>query len=768
MGATSDVYMRSNVDFTIAGQYYAEVKNGGGAVSSRTATLTVLSNNPPVASNDIYATPEDTSLTVSAPGVLANDADPDGDPLFSVLVSNVSHGDLSFSSDGGFIYTPATNYTGSDSFSYRANDGRATGNLATVTINVTPMYDSPVAIADATNTQEDVSVTIAVLANDYNPDATPLTITSTSTTNGIALISGSNVVFTPSSNFNGTVVFTYTISDGISSSSASVTVIVSAVNDGPPVANDDTYNTPEDTRLTVSANGILANDTDIDGDALTALLVTGVSHGALSLNPDGSFTYTPATNYNGSDSFTYRARDGSSTGNVATVTINVTPGYDSPVAFNDSTNTPQNVSIAIAVLDNDYNPDGTPLVITDTATTNGIVVIRGSDVMFPPATNFHGKTAFSYTISDGTSFSSANVIVTVDTPPAANGDVYTTAEEVPLLVPAPGILANDTDVDGDAFVPLLVTGVSHGTLTLNANGGFNYRPNTNYNGSDSFTYRLGNSFATGNVATVAINVTPVYDSPVAVNDSTSTPEDVSVLIRVLANDYNPDGAPLNISIGGVTNGTAIVSGTNILFTPATNFYGTVVFNYAISDGGSSSTGSVTVNVTPVNDAPVGRDDTFTTLKNVSLNIPAPGVLANDTDVEGDALTTKGFADVTHGVLSLRLDGSFTYTPNTNYVGADSFSYRPRDSVGNGNLSTVTIKVVEPNNALSFVSARMTTNGMELGLSGPSVSTFVILASPDFQNWSPISTNYTVSGDVVFTDTDAAMRTTRFYRAMLAP
>ena len=172
----------------------------------------------------------------------------EGDPLTAVLVGNVTHGTLALNPNGGFTYLSATNYNGSDAFTYRANDGTTNGNLATVTINITPVYDPVIAVNDSTNTLEDTGVAIQVLANDYNPDGLPLTITGTSTTNGTAVISGTNVVFTASTNFNGLVVFSYTVFDGTTSSTGKVTVTVIPVND-PPVAVNDTYTTLEDVRL---------------------------------------------------------------------------------------------------------------------------------------------------------------------------------------------------------------------------------------------------------------------------------------------------------------------------------------------------------------------------------------------------------------------------------------------------------------------------------------------------------------------------------------
>ena len=138
--------------------------------------------------------------------------------------------------------------------------------------------------------------------------------------------------YTPAANYHGPDSFTYKANDGtVDSNVATVSITVNPVNDA-PVADDDSYSTAEDTALTVPAPGVLGNDTDVENDTLTAVLVTGPSHGAVTLNADGSFSYTPGLNYNGSDSFTYKANDGAADSNVATVSITVDPVNDAPVA----------------------------------------------------------------------------------------------------------------------------------------------------------------------------------------------------------------------------------------------------------------------------------------------------------------------------------------------------------------------------------------------------------------------------------------------------
>jgi uncharacterized repeat protein (TIGR01451 family) len=258
------------------------------------------------------------------------------------------------------------------------------------------------------------------LTNDFDIDGDTISIFSVNSTNsrisGVNISSDTNGVFltiTPTANSNGVAIITYTITDGNGgTSNATITVTIQSVNDRPVAAND-TYSTPEDTTLSVAASGVLANDTDIDGDALSAVLISGPLHGTLTLTNNGGFLYTPALNYNGPDSFTYQASDGSTNSATATVNINVTPVNDPPVANPDTATTPEDTAVTIPVLTNDTDPEGTPLTIAGASTTNGTVSVVGTNLVFTPGANFAGTVTLTYTNSDGASFASTTVTVTV-------------------------------------------------------------------------------------------------------------------------------------------------------------------------------------------------------------------------------------------------------------------------------------------------------------------------------------------------------------------
>ena len=288
------------------------------------------SNQAPIAVADTYTATEDALLTVGAPGVLSNDTDADGNPLTASVVTGVAHGTVSLAANGALTYAPAANYNGPDSFTYRVYDGTAYSSAVTVSITVAAVNDAPVAIAESYIATEDASLTVGapgVLSNDTDADGDPLTASVvTDVVHGtLSLAANGGLSYTPAANYNGPDSFTYRTHDGTAySNTATVSITVAAVNDA-PIALAESYTATEDATLTVGAPGVLSNDTDADGNPLTAGVVTDVAHGTLSLAANGGFTYTAALAYVGADSFTYRVYDGTAYSATVTVSITVTP-----------------------------------------------------------------------------------------------------------------------------------------------------------------------------------------------------------------------------------------------------------------------------------------------------------------------------------------------------------------------------------------------------------------------------------------------------------
>jgi VCBS repeat-containing protein len=260
------------------------------------------------------------------------------------------------------------------------------------------------------------------------------------------------------------------------------------------------------------------------------------------------------------------------------------------------------------------------------------------------------------------------------------------------------VLGNDTDAEGSALTAALVAGPTKGTLTLNANGSFTYTPNANVNGSDSFTYRANDSSLNSNTATVTITITPVADAPVAANDSYSTNEDTPLNIAtpgVLANDTDADGNPITAAlVTGPTKGTLTLNANgSFLYTPNPNVNGSDSFTYRANDGSlNSNNATVTITINAVNDPPVAVIDSYNVTQDTPLTVSAPGVLANDTDIEGSALSAVQVTAPANGTLTFNANGGFTYTPAAGYSGTDSFTYKANDGSADSNIVTVTITV----------------------------------------------------------------------------
>ncbi|MFN0193740.1 MAG: tandem-95 repeat protein [Aestuariivirga sp.] len=282
-----------------------------------------------------------------------------------------------------------------------------------------------------------------------------------------------------------------------------------------PTAVDDFYSVNEGEILTVSLPGFLGNDTDAEGDPITADLITKASpDGILTAFPDGHFTFTPNAGFIGLTSFSYRITDGSGF-DEATVTIEVINDPE-PIAVNDfySVNEGQTLTVAApGFLANDSDPDGDPFSatqITKGSPDGTLAAFPDGSFTFTPNAGFAGLTSFSYRISDGLGTDEATVVINVinNREPTARDDHYVVEAGEILTIGAPGILANDSDAEGDAISAVLITKASpDGILTAFPDGNFTFTPNAGFTGLTSFGYRISDGLGTDE-ATVFINVIP--------------------------------------------------------------------------------------------------------------------------------------------------------------------------------------------------------------------------------------------------------------------
>ena len=536
---------------------------------------------------------------------------------------------------------------------------------------------SPAAAPDSYSGTAGGSLVVAapgVLQNDTG--ATTASLSSSPSHGSLTLNADGSFTYSPNAGFSGTDSFQYTAChSGACSDPATVSLTIA------PVAGGDSYSTPYQTTLNVSAPGVLANDT---GTSLTAAETSGPSHGTLTLNANGSLSYAPNSGFSGADGFSYQACTGTLCSTTAAVSITVgTPAFANPDSYTDGYGQ-RLVVAAPGVLGNDT---GTGLVVTGTPLNphHGALTLRGNgSFTYIPDAGFSGQDSFTYSVTDSQGQVS-NAVVTVSVLPVGAARTYTTTANHPRTVAAPGVLKGAKGFS--SLSAAVVSGPSHGTLTLNPNGSFTYTPAAGFSGIDTFTYSVTDAHGAVSLpATITIDVVPV-----AVKDSYKTKANSSLhpaVPGVLGNDI---GIGLHTSlVSGPANGTLTLNPDgSFTYIPTPGSSGKDSFTYSAVDSSSLASAPVTVSITIL---PVAVADSYVTSSNVPLiETAGSGVLANDigTTLVLGSLTSAPI----HGSLTISSDGSFTYVPEAGYVGSDSFKYTCRDA--SGNLSapvTVTISI----------------------------------------------------------------------------
>ena len=655
--------------------------------------------------------------------VVATDVD-DGASLSYSLTAAAPAG-LTFNANGSYSFDPtvaaydhlAAGATQNVVASFKANDGLADSSVQTLTITLTGTNDKPVAVADSnggdavvesgvnpgnTPFAGDPSATGNVLTNDTDvDDGTIKTVTTTGAQTGtygsLSLAANGNWTYTLNNadadtqaltqGQAATEVFSYTMQDQFgATSSSTLTISLSGTNDA-PVAVNDSASGNEDSAITIG--NVLANDSDVDG-TLGAANITAFSqatNGSVVNNNNGTFIYNPNANFNGSDSFTYTVTD--AFGATATATVNVTVN-----AVNDA---PQ-ASIA-------------PL---------------------------------SYAAIEQISLSLKNNGLSVSDIDAAGGSVTVTLSvgEGALTVAAGTSGASVTN-SGTAAVTISGTVAQvNDLLTTNATSSVAYVDNTNTpSASTTLTLSVNDNGNTGSGGplissdTATINITAVNDGPVnTVPGALSTNEDIAKAITGLAvADADAAVGSLTVTLQ-VAHGTLVVSGgtsgiagsgsasvtltgtvaainstlgSSVSYTPGLNFNGGDTLTMTTSDNGNTGTGgiqtdtdTVAITVSPVNDNPVTTADRVIVSSSTLVTIAASSLLANDTDIDGAALSITSVGSGT-GItgLVLNANGSVSFTSGaTAGATAGSFQYTVSDGNGGSTTASVTIDVRAIGNA----------------------------------------------------------------------
>ncbi len=524
--------------------------------------------------------------------------------------------------------------------------------------------------------------TVAVLADDYDQDGDPLTVTAVGTPSaGTAVINaGTTITYTPTSGTTATTdSFSYTISDGHGGTLTATLYVF--LTDPASVANDGTV-----ANVTAAVTvDILPNDYDPAGNSLTITAVGTPAYGTAVINGGTSITYTPTNPGTAStDAFTYTISDGH--GGTSSATITILNGDVAPVAADFSVGN-VTAGVTLAVLNSDYEAYGDALTVTAVGTPgHGTAVINsGTTVTYTPTVGTTATTdAFTYTISDGHGGTSTATVYLYlyDRPPVAVDDTAI-AHSAAVTI---DVLAADSDPDNN---PLTVTAVgtpSHGTAVINSGTTVTYTPTSGTTfATDSFTYTI--SDGEGGTSTGTVVVYLADPPPIAVDEQAST-HSAPVTIAVLANDSSPDGNQLTVTaVGTPAHGTAVInSGTTVTYTPTSGTtFATDSFTYTISDGyGGTSTGTVVVYL--ADRPPVAVDDQASA-HSAAVTIP---VLANDSDPDGDQLTVTAVGSPAHGTAVINSGTTVTYTPTSGTTfTTDSFTYTISDGYGGTSTATVT-------------------------------------------------------------------------------
>ena len=659
-------------------------------------TPSVLTDSVTVSVTGVNSLPvaDDKNINVSEGGTVGGSvtaSDSDNDPLtFELVDGPLYESAFTFNADGSFSYTHDGSENHSDSFTFKVSDGFGYSNLATVTITVDPVNDAPTANDDSFSVDEGNTHTGSVTGSDPEND-----------TLSFILVDGplyGFLTFNPDGTFtyehDGSETtsdsFTFKVNDGsLDSNVATVTITINPVNDA-PTANDDSFTGDEGGTISDFVTG-----SDPENDTLTFILVSDVSNGTLTLNPDGTFTYVHDGSENHSDGFTFKVNDGSVDSNVATVIIAINAVNDAPEADDDSFTINEGAVLNGNVSGSD--PDGdtlTYVLVTGPSYYTSFVFNPDGSFVYDHDGSETTQTTFTFKAYDGFLYSGEATITINITPvndaPVALSDDFTVAE---------GGTLNDqvfgTDAENDTLTFILVDDVANGTLTLNPDGTFTYVHDGSETSSDSFTFKVNDGALDSNTATVTITVTPINDAPVADDDSFTIPEggtengtatgsdaDGDSLEYILVDSplyadyfiFNPDGTYTYIHDG------------------SENFSDS--FTFKVNDGTvDSNTATITITITPVNDAPLALNDDFIVAEGGTLNDQVFG-----TDAENDTLTYILVDDVVNGTLTLNSDGTFTYIHDGSETASDSFTIKVNDGEYDSNIATVAITVTPVNDA----------------------------------------------------------------------
>src|SRR5919112_1126981 len=705
----------------------------------------------------IVSTDEDTAKTITLSGTHEG-----GDSLTFFIVTGPNHGTLGpigaltcagkapRTCSANVTYTPDNDYNGFDIFSFKADDGTEDSYPAPVSMLVSPVNDEPVATDDVRTMSEDggpLSIDFGALLSDVETSAADLTydIIAPDPAKGSLGGEGSTRTFTPAANFNGTVDIGYTPTDrgdpdkcsaanppcaaAKISAQKTVTVTVDAVNDAPSFTKGPEQTKDEDAGAqTVDdwATAISAGPNE-SGQQLTFEVTNDnnnlfTSGGQPSVAPDGTLTYTPAADKNGSATVTIKAKDSGGTANGGqgesaeqsfTITINAV--NDAP-SFTKGDNQTVNEDARAQSVPNwatdisagPADEDGQRLTFQVTNDNNLFTsggqpsVAPNGTLTYTPTDNANGTATVSVKLHDDGDTANVEVdesaeqtftisVDAVNDTPISHANTTMANEDTKLVFPSSDLVGNDDEgADNESSQTLTVTEVydgAHGTVSIGNGGNITFTPETNFSGDATFAYLLCDNGSPSECsvqrANVDVTVSPVNDAPVADDQSVTTDEDTAGEVTLSASDVEGDALSYSI-VRAPKHGTLSGTGANLTYTPAGDNIGPDSFTFEASDGTTGSDpATVSIAVRAVNDAPVANADTRSTDEDTPLVFAATQLLRNDdpgpANESSQTLTVTAVDQAVNGQVSLGTNGDITFTPATAFNGQASFEYTVCDN-----------------------------------------------------------------------------------------
>ena len=608
----------------------------------------------------------------------------------------------------------------------------------TVHLAVTPVDDAPVVGVVSRTLFEDTSDTFALITpnTEVDGDEVELTITSEPVHGDLTDNGDGTVTYMPDADYVGSDSFGYTITDMTDaqrSASSAVELTVEPVNDPPVISNLSYFQTTEeDTPLDVPLTVSDADDTALEytfASSNTSLVpVSG-----LSIRRDSGdnmiITASPAANAYGTTIITVTASDGEATA-TGSFKLTVTPVNDLPVAMNETVTVDEAVlpvkttSVVVDLTDNISDAEGTPQISSITDISIGRAANNNGRVTYTVDGNFNGTATFKFTVldADGATVSgtvTVNVTPKNDPPTAVDDTGITTDEDTPVNI---NVLNNDSDVEGDTLNVQSVTNLAHGTVAIEPDNSITYTPNEDYYGSDSFTYTISDGHEGTDSATAYVTVEPQNDAPSVAKYDPNTgdwtmEEDSTESFHFQVSDPESDAVNLIITITSLdttklkTAGILLSSdndeGERVLtVTPEKNATGLLPVKIAATDGGKTTEETFDISITAVNDAPEIDVPEVETPEETPVT---SRVTATDVDSGTLTFTLSDGEEPSHGTVVVNTDGIFTYTPDDNYCGPDSFTVSVSDGDGGSDTDVVAVTVTPVNDDPTAVGDAETTS-----------------------------------------------------------